>query len=116
MGRCKAILHILTEGEKGDMMKGRRCKPMARQKIYSDEEAKQRKMEYTAQWQKDNTTCINIRLTKPGKARLVAYAEWKGLPVATMLRDCAERCMVEDGWKYTSPDDVSTDDISGDDI
>lgn len=89
---------------------------MPRKAIYSPEEAKQRQADRIAQWQKDNTACINIRLTKPGKARLVAYAEWKGLPVATMLRDCAERCMQEDGWKYTSPDDVSTDDISGDDI
>ena len=89
---------------------------MTRKAIYSPEEAKQRQNERAIKWAKDNTACINVRLTKPGKARLVAYAEWKGLPVATMLRDCAERCMVEDGWKYTSPDDVSTDDISGDDI
>ena len=89
---------------------------MARKAIYSPEESKKRQADRVAQWQKDNTTCINIRLTKPGKARLVAYAEWKGLPVATMLRECAERCMVVDGWTYTSPDDVSTDDISGDDI
>lgn len=89
---------------------------MARKAILTEEEAKQKKMEYIAQWQKEQSATINIRLTKPGKARLVAYAAWKGLPVATMLRESAERCMIEDGWKYTSPDDVSTDDISGDDI
>ena len=72
---------------------------MPRKAIYSPEEAKQRQADRVAQWQKDNTACINIRLTKPGKARLVAYAEWKGLPVATMLRDCAERCMQADGWR-----------------
>ena len=89
---------------------------MARKAILTEEEAKQRKLDRIEQWNREQSATINIRLTKPGKARLVAYAEWKGLPVATMLRDCAERCMVEDGWKYTSPDDVSTDDISGDDI
>ena len=72
---------------------------MARKAIYSPEESKKRQADRVAQWQKDNTTCINIRLTKPGKARLVAYAEWKGLPVATMLRESAERCMQADGWK-----------------
>ena len=72
---------------------------MAKKAIYSPEEAKQRQNERAMKWAKDNTTCINIRLTKPGKARLVAYAEYKGLPVATMLRECAERCMVVDGWK-----------------
>lgn len=89
---------------------------MARKAILTEEEAKQRKLDRIEQWNREQSATINIRLTKPGKARLVAYAEWKGLPVATMLRESAERCMVEDGWKYTSPDDVSTDDISGDDI
>lgn len=72
---------------------------MAKKAIYSPEEAKQRQNERAMKWAKDNTACINIRLTKPGKARLVAYAAWKGLPVATMLRDCAERCMQADGWR-----------------
>ena len=72
---------------------------MTRKAIYSPEEAKQRQNERAIKWAKDNTACINIRLTKPGKARLVAYAEWKGLPVATMLRESAERCMIEDGWR-----------------
>ena len=72
---------------------------MARKAILTEEEAKQKKMEYIAQWQKEQSATINIRLTKPGKARLVAYAAWKGLPVATMLRESAERCMQADGWR-----------------
>lgn len=72
---------------------------MARKAIYSPEVAKQRKMDRIEQWNREQSATINIRLTKPGKARLVAYAAWKGLPVATMLRESAERCMVEDGWR-----------------
>ena len=72
---------------------------MARKAILTEEEAKQRKLDRIEQWNREQSATINIRLTKPGKARLVAYAAWKGLPVATMLRDCAERCMVEDGWR-----------------
>lgn len=89
---------------------------MARKAIYTPEELKQRKNAQAAQWKKENMTSINVRLLPVDKARYEAYAAHKGLPVARMLRDCAERCMVEDGWEYTSPDDVSTDDISGDDI
>lgn len=72
---------------------------MARQKIYSPEELKQRKNAQAAQWKKDNMTSINVRLLPADKARYEAYAEWKGLPVATMLRESAERCMLVDGWK-----------------
>lgn len=82
----------------------------------TDKEQRERHVAQAAKWNREQSATINIRLTKPGKARLVAYAAWKGLPVATMLRESAERCMQADGWKYTSPDDVSTDDISGDDI
>ena len=89
---------------------------MPRQKVYSPEELKQRKNAQAAQWKKENMTSINVRLLPVDKARYEAYAAHKGLPVARMLRESAERCMVEDGWEYTSPDDVSTDDISGDDI
>ncbi len=72
---------------------------MARQKIYSPEELKQRKNAQAAQWKKENMTSINVRLLPADKARYEAYAEYKGLPVARMLRDCAERCMVADGWR-----------------
>ena len=72
---------------------------MARKAILTEEEAKQRKLDRIEQWNREQSATINIRLTKPGKARLVAYAEWKGLPVATMLRESAERCMKEDGWR-----------------
>lgn len=44
-------------------------------------------------------TSINVRLLPVDKARYEAYAAHKGLPVARMLRDCAERCMQADGWK-----------------
>ena len=72
---------------------------MARKAILTEEEAKQRKLDRIEQWNREQSATINIRLTKPGKARLVAYAEWKGLPVATMLRESAERCMQADGWR-----------------
>lgn len=72
---------------------------MARQKIYSPEELKQRKNAQAAQWKKDNMTSINVRLLPADKARYEAYAEYKGLPVARMLRESAERCMQVDGWK-----------------
>lgn len=72
---------------------------MARQKIYSPEELKQRKNAQAAQWKKENMTSINVRLLPADKARYEAYAAHKGLPVARMLRESAERCMQADGWK-----------------
>ena len=72
---------------------------MPRQKVYSPEELKQRKNAQAAQWKKENMTSINVRLLPVDKARYEAYATHKGLPVARMLRESAERCMVEDGWR-----------------
>ena len=72
---------------------------MARKAIYTPEERKQRQRQQSAQWQKENMTSINVRLLPVDKARYEAYAAHKGLPVARMLRDCAERCMQEDGWR-----------------
>ena len=72
---------------------------MARKAIYTPEELKQRKNAQAAQWKKENMTSINVRLLPVDKARYEAYAAHKGLPVARMLRESAERCMVEDGWK-----------------
>ena len=72
---------------------------MARKAIYTPEELKQRKNAQAAQWKKENMTSINVRLLPVDKARYEAYAAHKGLPVARMLRESAERCMQADGWR-----------------
>ena len=84
---------------------------MPRQKVYSPEELKQRKNAQAAQWKKENMTSINVRLLPVDKARYEAYAAHKGLPVARMLRDCAERCMQVDGWREGEGENAGEKDI-----
>lgn len=93
---------------------------MARKAIYTPEERKQRQRQQSAQWQKENMTSINVRLLPVDKARYEAYAAHKGLPVARMLRESAERCMVEDGWREeegkTGEGEEMTENAGGKDI
>lgn len=71
-----------------------------RKAIYTPEEAKARAYAQNAQWQKENTTTVNIRMSPEDKAIFAAYAEYKGQAVARMFRQCAETCMRLDGWTY----------------
>lgn len=73
---------------------------MGRKAIYTEEEAKQRKLEQIAEWQKKNTT-INIRVTQEDKKVVEAYAKYKGLPIGTLIRQCLTRCMTADEWHLT---------------
>ena len=71
-----------------------------RKAIYTPEEAKARKIANTSQWQKENTVVTNIRTTPEDKAIYEAYAQYKGLALSRMFRQCAEVCMRLDGWTY----------------
>lgn len=71
-----------------------------RKAIYTPEELKARQQQQREQWNKENTTTVNIRMSPEDKAIFAAYAEYKGMPVARMLRACAEACMRADGWTY----------------
>lgn len=72
-----------------------------RKAIYTPEEAKARAEEQKAQY-KERNEYVSMKITLPArdKAIYAAYAEWKGLPVARMFRQCAEACMRLDGWTY----------------
>ena len=73
---------------------------MPRKPTYTPEERKIRQAAQSAHWQQANTTTINVRTSLADKARYAAYADNLGLPVASMLRACAERCMMADGWTW----------------
>ena len=71
-----------------------------RKAIYTPEEAKTRQIQRQQEWNKENTTTVNIRLSPEDKTIYTAYAEYKGVAVARMFRACAEVCMRLDGWTY----------------
>lgn len=43
---------------------------------------------------------ITIEMKPDDKAEWKAYAQSKGLPMGTMIRQCIARCMELDGWEY----------------
>lgn len=80
---------------------------MAIKPKYTQDEAKARHYARNAAWNKENTTTINIRILPIDKARYAAYAQCMGLPLATMMRTCVERCIVDDNWTWEpTPEDI----------
>lgn len=71
-----------------------------RQATLTEAERKARKMANTAQWQKENTVTVNLRMRPEDRAIYEAYAQEKGLALSRMFRACAEACMRADGWTY----------------
>ena len=71
-----------------------------RQATLTEAERKARKMANTAQWQKENTVTVNLRMRPEDRAIYEAYAQKKGLALSRMFRACAEVCMRTDGWTY----------------
>lgn len=71
-----------------------------RKAIYTPDEAKAKAYARQQEWNKENTTTVNIRMSPEDKAIFSAYAEYKGQAIARMFRQCAEVCMRLDGWTY----------------
>ena len=71
-----------------------------RQATLTEAERKARKMANTAQWQKENTVTVNLRMRPEDRVIYEAYAQEKGLALSRMFRACAEACMRADGWTY----------------
>ena len=72
-----------------------------RKATYTPEEAKQRQLAQIAAYNKEKTTTINLRMPHMDKAIYEQYQAWKGEKhLATMIRQCVERCMRLDGWTY----------------
>lgn len=46
-----------------------------------------------------------VELTESTKADWMAYAESQNLPLGTMIRQCIARCMEQDGWIKTKPEE-----------
>ena len=46
-----------------------------------------------------------VELTESTKADWMAYAESQNLPLGTMIRQCIARCMEQDGWEKTKPEE-----------
>ena len=72
-----------------------------RKAIYTPEEAKARAEQQKAEY-KERNGYVSIKITLPARDKAIyeAYAQYKGLAVARMFRQCAETCMRLDGWTY----------------
>lgn len=53
--------------------------------------------------EKEGQCYVRIDTLPSTKAEWKAYADFKGLPMGTMIRQCIAQCMQQDGWTYQPP-------------
>jgi len=52
--------------------------------------------------QEGRATSVRIDTTPETKSEWQAYAKYKGMPLATLIRQCLAHSMEQDNWRYPS--------------
>lgn len=52
-------------------------------------------------YRSEKTSSVQIQLTIEDKNEWVAYAEHRGMPLATLIRETMKQSMQAHGWTYT---------------
>lgn len=60
----------------------------------------QAQKEATRKYRSEKTSSVQIQLTIEDKNEWVAYAEHRGMPLATLIRETMKQSMQAHGWTY----------------
>ena len=71
--------------------------------VLSKEEIKKRQVERRqARRKAEGQSYVRIDTTPETKSEWQAYAKYKGMPLATLIRQCLAHSMEQDNWRYPS--------------